>query len=207
MKLQAGTVHRNGRRFGAGFTLMEMMVAVGISGLAIAMLTTFIVMVARSTSGIVKQSVVNGQAGYTSEFIFSRVRFATSVSASGNVLTLGFDDNINVDSNNDKKAYNDQDHYEVFMFNNGDGNDATTSNNKMLYKKNSAVLVTNVLISSGIAKLPGKSVFSVVNGATVLLNYGLTDNYAADGYQQCDVQAIFVARNRPDNAAVITILP
>lgn len=193
----------------AAFTLAETMVAVSISSIVFAMLATFIVMAARSTSGIVKQSVVNGQAGRTSEYIFSRVRYATSVavSGSGTVLTLGYDTNYLVDSNNDKKAYNDKDRYEVFQFINGDGNDATTANNQLIYKANSSVASTNVLISSGLAKLPGKAVFVLTNEATVLLNYGLADSYAADGYQRCDVQAIFVARNRPDSATVISILP
>lgn len=197
------------RQLRTAFTLVELMIAVTISTMVIAMTSTFIVMAARSTAGIVKQSVINGQAGHSSEFIFSRIRFATSVSVSGsgNVLTLGFDTNFLVDANSDKKAYNDQNYYEVFLFSNGDGDDTTMDNNQLLYKPNSTVATTNVLISSGIVKLPGKSVFSVTNGATVLLNYGLTDSYAADDYQRCDVKAKFVARNRPDSLTVISIVP
>lgn len=202
----------SGVRRRAAFTLTELLFAVGISTVVLAMTGTFIAMAARSTSGIVTQTVLNTQAGRTSEFIFDRVRFATSMSndVSGNMLTLGFDDDPAVDSDNDKKTYNDKNHYEIFQFTNGDGDDATTADNRLIYysKTNSTVGLTNVLIKSSVGKLPDKPVFGVTNvTTTVLLNYRLVDSYDSDGYQSCIVQAAFLARNRPDPSTVISILP
>lgn len=196
----------------AGFTLTEMLVAVGISTVVLAISGTFIMMAARLTSGIVRQTTINDQSGRTSEFIFNRIRFATSlaVDTNGTTLTLGFDDDFTTDSSSppDKKAYNDQDHYEMFQFVNGDGNDATTADNRLIYKARTNEASTNVLISSAVRKLPNKKFFVLTNDlTTILVNYGLVDDYASDGYQASDVETAFVARNRPDSSLLITILP
>jgi len=197
--------NRRWRRLRA-FTLMELLIAVAISSVVLAITATFIAMAARSTSGIVKQTELNSQAGRTSEFIFNRVRFATSISndSSGDTLTLGFDDDLNVDSDNDKKAYNDKDHFEIFQL----ITNTATADYRLIYKSDATVARTNVLIKNSVAKLPGKLVFVVTNSATtVLLNYLLVDKYAPDGYQSCAIQTSFVARNRPDPASMISILP
>lgn len=191
------------------FTLVELMMAVGIASIVIAMTTTFIVMAAKGISGIAKQSKINDEASYTSEFVFKRIRYATStmIDGSGNTLTLGFDDNCEVDSNNDKKTYNDQDHYEILQFVNGDGNDATTADNQLIYT-NGLTHERLVLISSYISKFPNQPVFSIrTNSAAVYVRYGLTDDNANDGHQHVDIQSRFVPRNRMDASSTIMIVP
>jgi hypothetical protein len=191
---------------------MELMVAASISTVVLAMSGAFLAMSARTTAGIVQQTTINTQAGRTSQFIFDRVRFATSMTndGAGNTLTLGFDDNPDADSDGDKTTYNDKNHYEIIQFLNGDGNDATTKDNRLITyaRTNSTFGQTNVLLQSAIGKLPGRNIFVVTNQTTtVLLNYLLVDSYATDGYQSCAVSTDFVARNRPDPSAVIKILP
>lgn len=201
-----------GFRHPAAFTLMEMLVAVGISSLMLAMTSTFAIMTARSTSGVVQQAVINDQAGRVSELIFNRVRFATSlaVDATGNTLTLSFDDDFMTDSSipPDKKTYNDRDHYEVFQFLTGDGSDATTTDNRLIYKPRSDVAITNVLLRSAIRKLPNVKIFVLTNEtSTVLMHFGLVDSYSTDGYQEVDIKTAFLARNSPDTSKLIKILP
>ncbi len=122
----------------SAFTLMEVMVALAVSSLILGGVMTFLDMASKSLSGTASQTVVNQRAGNSSESIFRRVRFATSVSnsndASGNTLRLGFDDDSSIDRNNDGKSYNDQDHYEVFQFQNGDGSDDTIADNSLIYR-------------------------------------------------------------------------
>lgn len=71
-----------------------------------------------SISAITVQSTINQQAGNAIEFIQMNARLATSISndTSGNILTLGLDDNSATDSNGDGKTYNDRDHYGRFQF-------------------------------------------------------------------------------------------
>jgi prepilin-type N-terminal cleavage/methylation domain-containing protein len=205
MKSTPPTNQPPGPRRLAAFTLVELMVAVAISTVLLAMSGTFIILAARSSSGIVQQAMLNERAGRTTEFIFQRIRFATSMTqdVTGNVLTLGYDTNYLVDSDGDKKAYNDRDYYEVFQFLNG----ATSDSSSLVYKPNANVAKTNVLLKSGVRKLPNKNVFTVTNGATVIVRFGLVDSYATDGYQEVDVKATFVARNRPPASQVVSILP
>ena len=63
-----------------GFTLTEMVMAVGILGIIIAGLAVFAEMATRSVSGITAQSFLNEQAGHAAEFILARVRLANTVS-------------------------------------------------------------------------------------------------------------------------------
>ena len=211
MKPQPPAQQPPGTRPRAAFTLLELMIAAALSTVVLAVSATFILMSAQSSSAIVQQAQLNERAGHASEFIFERIRFATSITQdiSGNTLTLGYDTNFLVDSDvpPDKKTYNDHDYFETFQFVNGDGNDTSTTNNCLIYKPRADLAITNVLIKTGVRKLPNKPVFTVTNGATVIVRFGLLDCFASDGYQEVDVKATFVARNRSSTTQVITILP
>jgi type II secretory pathway pseudopilin PulG len=195
----------------SAFTLVEIMVALGVSVLLLSGALTFIDMAGKSLSGTTSQAAVNQRAANTSEFIFRRVRFATTVSntndTSGNTLQLGFDDNMAVDSDGNGKPYDDRDHYEVFQFQNGDGNDDTVADNRLIYIANASQTNFVVLVPAGVRKLPGRNVFAVTNVSAVYVNYAVVDAYARDGYQSCDIQTLFVARNRPTTTNTFTILP
>jgi hypothetical protein len=185
------------------------MMALGIAMLLIAGATTFIAMASRTVSAITSQTFLNDRVSHASAFIFSRVRLATSSSTdpSGTTLTLGFDDDYKKDTDDDKNLYNDRDHFEIFQFVNGDGNDTTLADNQLLYKPRSDQPETNVLLPSGVRQLPGWNIFAVTNSATILLHFGVADAYENDRYQACDIQTVLVPRNRPIATNMITILP
>jgi len=193
----------------SGFTLVEVLVASTLGLLVLSGAMLFMDFAGKSFSGIAAQSLVTGQAGNAIEFIQSRARLATSVSndASGNVLILSFDDDFTKDSNKDEKPYNDRDHLEQFQFRNGDGKDSTTSDNSLIYLPLANETSNRVLIPSGLHKLPGKNVFSVTNGATVLVRFGIIDSYARDHYQGIEIQGTVVPLNRPSVTNVVSIIP
>jgi prepilin-type N-terminal cleavage/methylation domain-containing protein len=196
----------------AAFTLMELMIAMTISTVVLAFTVTFVTIAARTTSGIVQQTTINTQAGQTSLYLFDKVRYATSITndTSGNTLTLGFDDNPESDSDNDKTTYNDKNRFVIIQFRNGDGKDSTLDDNQLIAysRTNSTFGPTNVLIASSIGKLAGRNVFTITNQTTtVIVNYLLADSFDTDGYQSSAVSSYFIARNRPDPGGVIKILP
>ncbi|MDB6067294.1 MAG: hypothetical protein JWR26_3502 [Pedosphaera sp.] len=206
MNLQ--TARQSGRGSGqSAFTLMEVMVAGGIGLLVIALCMDFVAVTGRALSGTTAQTVLNGEGGYVLAFIKDRVRLATVVSndASGNTLTLGYDDNPNVDSDGDGVAYNDKDHFERFQVQ----NIGTTSSptNILVYYANITNSANRALIKSGVANLPGWNVFTVTNRATVLIRLGIVDSYARDYFQAIDIQGAAVALNRQATTNLITILP
>ena len=207
---------KDGLRRSAAFTLVELMIAMGIASIAIAIVSTFIVMAAKGINGIVKQTAINDQASYAGEFMFNRIRFATStaVATDGNTLSMTFDDNCELDSTNsnvnsrDGIAYNDRDHFEYFHFLNGDGNDGTYADNQLVYS-NALTKERRVLISAWVSKLTNQPVFFVQTNTSpaVFVRYGLTDDKVMDGYQHVDIRTRFVPRNRNDNDNAITISP
>lgn len=194
-----------------GFTVTELLVAMGISAVVLAGVATLLSLAATSLSGTTSQTSINYRASSTSEFISSRIRFATKVDNGGdfdgNTVRAAFDDNLSVDSDGDSIAYNDKDHNEIFQFQNGDGKDGTLADNRLIYKPRENQPGTVVLIASGVRPLPGKQVFVVTNGATVLMNFAVVDNYARDGYQTCDIQGAVVPRNRAASTNVVASLP
>jgi len=199
-----------GRRQQA-FSLMELVTAAGLSTFVLAGLVAFMDMAGKSLSGTAGQSVITHRAGNASEFIFRRVRFATLLSdggdTSGNTLRLGIDDDYTVDHDGNGKSYDDQDHYEVFQFLNGDGQDSTLADNSLIYKPREDQTNFTVLIPSGVRKLPGRKIFTQTNVCAVYVNFSVADPYAADGYQTCDIQSVFLARNRPTATNNFAILP
>jgi prepilin-type N-terminal cleavage/methylation domain-containing protein len=200
---------------GRGFTLMELMVASAIAFIFLTIGAVFVRFASTAISGITSQSVMNDQAGYTVQFIQDRARLATSISndTSGNILTLGFDDNFSADSNGDGKRYNDRDHYEQFWF---IGTSATNVyTNLLVYLPNGSPTNTpvlnatnhQVLIASGVRKLLGQNVFSVVSSSIAIIKFGIVDSYDLDHHQSIDIQTTAVPLNRTDVTNIISILP
>jgi len=194
----------------SAFTLVEIMVASSIGLLVIAGAMTFLQFANISLSGTIAQTGMNQQAGNAIEFIQSRVRLATSVSndASGNVLTMSFDDNPVVDSDGDGIPYNDKDHYEQFQFLGLNGDTNATATNRLIYILNTASPANQqVLIPSGVRNLPGYNIFTVTNKSTVIVRFGVVDTYTFDHYHSIDIQATAVPLNRPAQTSFISILP
>ena len=166
----------------------------------------FINFAAVSMSAITAQSNVNEQAANAIQFFQSRARVATSVSndSAGTILTMGFDDNYNADSDGDSLAYNDRDHVETFQIV-GASTNILSSTNSLVYTTTNGF--RKVLIPSGVCKLPGRNIFTVTNTSTVLLRFAIVDTYALDRYQSIDIQSTAVILNRRLATNIISILP
>ena len=193
----------------SGFTVIELLVASSIGLLVMAGTMAFFQFANISLSGTTAQTLLNQQAGNTMEFIQSRVRYATSVSndASGNVLTMSFDDNPAVDSDGDGTTYNDKDHYERFQFVGVNGSTNTTSSNRLVYIPDITETNQRVFISAGVHNLPSYNIFTTTNTATVIVRFGIVDNYVRDHYQSIDIQATALCLNHPPLTNFVGIIP
>jgi Tfp pilus assembly protein FimT len=215
MKFQSrdttGVTARRRRRAAAGraFTLVELLIGLILSVMTLGAAVGFTMLATRSFSGTVTQSTLNAQAGYLMEFIQLRARVAIRISldASGNSLTLSFDDDTSVDSDNDGTAYNDQDHQEEFVVRDSDGQLATTRDNSLIYRPKIGTAGEQVLIPSGIRRLPNRNFFTVTNGSAVLVNFGIVDSYARDYYQAIEIQGTVLPLNRTLSTNFVSVLP
>ncbi len=200
-----------GWRLGAktGFTLLEVMVASSILVVVVGGAVTFMSFAGVSASGITTQNIASGQAGLAVELIQSRTRFATSMSINpaGNVLTLGIDEDYTKDYDGDGKTYNDQNHFERFMFVGVNStNAAACSSNRLVYISNVASNSTRVLVPKGVRNLPLYNIFTVTNGVTALIRFGIVDGNRRDYYQAVEIQGMAVSLNR-NTTNFISILP
>jgi prepilin-type N-terminal cleavage/methylation domain-containing protein len=200
---------RSARHRRRGFTLMEMLIATGITSVIAGGAMMFMFVGGKMMAGLAVQTAMNDQASDVTEFVVRRVRRATSVSTSsgGNILQLGFDDNYTQDSNKDGSISNDRDHYESFEFLNPDGNSSTLADNQLVYRARTNGPVTLVLVPNGIEPLPRQAVFAVTNRATVLFSFKLADGAAGNGLQGCDIRTVVVARNRTAATNTVTVIP
>jgi len=190
-----------------------MLVAMGISALVLTGVATFISMAATSLSGTASQTFINYRTSSAGEFIFRRIRLATKVDnggdTNGTTLRVGIDENPAVDSNTNSIPYDDQDHWEIFQFQNFSSTNGAkvVADNRLSYQPDGSKPQTVVLIASGIRALPGKLIFALTNGATVLVNFAVVDNYSRDGYQTCDIQGAITSRNRAFSTNSIANIP
>lgn len=192
------------------FTLLEVLVASSCAVLIIACVFVFMNFARVAVSGIMAQTMVSNTAAHAIAFIQSRIRLATSVKTdvSGNTLTLGFDDNYNVDSNSDGLPYNDQDHYETVQFTGTNGtNSANSSSNRLIYTPKVGVSGNSILVPFGVRNLPGLNIFSLGSPNTVILRFGVVDSGTRDRFQSIDIQSTGVSLNRPASSSVIGITP
>jgi hypothetical protein len=182
----------------AAYTLTEYLVAVGVIGLLALAGTVFVESTGRTLESVTTQSGFNQMAGHAAEFLMQRIRLANSASnsSSGDVLTLSFDDNPDVDSNGDKLTWNDKDHFEEFRLNSGDGQVPTLTDNTITYHTN--VMSTNsaILVPGYARKLSNQPIFALTNQSTVLINFGLlfTNRYAQS--QMIEIRTKARLRNR-----------
>ena len=188
------------RRARAAFTQPELLVATAIAMFVMSGFFVFSDFAGRSLAGITRQNLLNQKAGYAADYMVSRVRLATWVTndASGNTLFLAFDDDVNTDSDADGLRGNDRDHWELFQFQNGDGSDTTLANNQLIYRPNTNSTASTTLISANVRKVPGVPVFTITNGASVLINYGMLDSGTGARSQTIEIRTQAVRRNRPD---------
>jgi prepilin-type N-terminal cleavage/methylation domain-containing protein len=192
------------------FTLMEVLVASSIAGTATVAALVFMNFARISVSGIMAQAKVSDSAARAIAHIQSRIRVATSITAdaSGNTLTLGFDDDYSTDSDGDGVTYNDHDHYETFQFIGTNGtNSITALSNRLVYTPKVGVAGRQDLLSSGVRNLPGYNIFSVPYPGTVVIRFGVVDSITRDRFQGIDIQATGLSLNRPASSSVVGVLP
>lgn len=193
----------------AAFTVVEVIIACTLGLMVLAAAVTFMHLAGKSISGAITQSTLNAQAGTLIEFIQLRTRLATriNVDTNGNLLTLGFDDDTNVDSDSDGTPYNDQNHEEEFTARDGDGQINTTDDNSLVYQPRKGIAQQRTLIPAGLRKLPGRNFFTLTNASTVLISFGVVDSYTRDFYQGIDIQGTAVPLNRGLSSNFVSILP
>jgi hypothetical protein len=168
-----------------------MMIVTSLVVMVIGMLFLLSEGTGRSLLSITTQTSYNQLAATTTEAILARIRLANFASndASGNILTLSFDDDPDVDSNGDRITWNDQDHFEQFLF---QTNSAETC---IAYRPDTNKPVTLVIIPSGLRKLAGKPVFDVSN-TTVRVHFGLIATNASPLSQAIEIRAKGTLRNK-----------
>lgn len=183
----------------SAFSLTEVMVASAIVATLLGGFMTFTDFTMRGFAGITRQSTLNQKSGHAADFVLSRVRLANFITndATGKTLYLGFDDNLAADTDADGNPYNDRDHYEMFQFDNGDGTNSTTGDNRLIYRPNTNTSLVQVLIPDGLRLISTSNVFSVANRTLVYVNFGAMDNFSSDGYQIVEVRTKGVCRNSP----------
>jgi type II secretory pathway pseudopilin PulG len=191
------------------FTLVEVMVATSIGLFVMAGAMWFLWFSGLAVSGVTAQALTTRRAANAIEFIQSRARFAVSVTndSSGNVLTLGYDDDPSTDSDHDGTAYNDNDHYERFQFVGVNGSTTASTTNSLIYFSDITRTNHQSLIPTGVRNLPGYNIFTVTNRSTTIIRFGVVDSYALDRYQSIDIQATAVPLNRTASTNFIAILP
>ena len=181
----------------AGFTVAEFTVAMGLAVLITGMFAVFSEGTGRSMASLTMQSSLNQVAGNGTEFIISRIRLANTgqVDTAGNTLTLGFDDNPDVDSDGDKIAWNDRDHYAQFQFVDLDGFSTTLDNNEMIYRTNTSNTASTVLVPASLRRLSSLPFFQITN-STVLINFGLLSTNDRAMSQAIEIRTKALMRNR-----------
>jgi hypothetical protein len=201
----------NGRGGNAGYTLVELAVASTLGLMVLAGGYSFLSFALKAFSGVSAQTVMNDKGGNAVEFIEARARFATymATSSSGNTLTLGIDENYNVDLDGDGKTYDDKDHYEQFQFvGNNSTNVLACATNQLIYIPNTNSTARRVLISGGVRNLPGFKIFSTTNTVITVIRFGIADPSPNDHYQAIDLQGSAVSLNRPwTTNSIISITP
>ena len=194
------------RRRTSAFTLVEMLMATGVTGLILGVALVFTTFASVNISGITSQSNLNDKAANALQMIQDHARVATLVSnnASGTILTLGFDNDYLVDSDGDTIAYNDANRFETFAIV-GTSTDILNSTNKLVFTNTNGV--SNTLVSQGVVNFPGNKYFLVTNKATALIRFSVVDNFSLDRYQTVDIQSTAVLLNRRSTTNLIAILP
>ena len=179
------------------FTVMEFVIATGLTVLMVGALMVLSTGMGKSIVSITSQATYNQNAGNGIEVIINRVQLANfaSNSPSGNSLTLSFDDDPEVDSNGDGITWNDQDHFEQFMYKSTGTNWDSANDNFIGYKTNKNVARTNIVVPSTVRKLSGQNIFFVSNN-TVWINFGLLTTNQSPFSQAVEIRTKAAFRNK-----------
>jgi type II secretory pathway pseudopilin PulG len=196
---------RRARRPEAGFNIVEMLIGVGIIGVAVSAMVVFTEVAMRSLASVNQQAQANQKVGYLSAFVMQRVRLANFMTNNPGQteILLAFDDDTASDANGDENAYNDRDHYEVIRFDDGDSNPLTTADNRILYVPDTNKNDTVVLMDGGAKYLPGTNLFvmadhpaGTTNGyRTVHLNVGFYYEEGGNRTQTIELRTSAFRRN------------
>jgi Tfp pilus assembly protein PilW len=200
--------HATRGRARLAFTLVEVMVATALGLLVMGGVMAFLWFCGLGVSGVSAQALCNQRAGNAAEFIQSRAHFAigASMTNSGNVLTLAFDDDPTYDSDKDGITYNDTDHREQFQFVGVNGTN-NFAGNSLIYIPDITKSNRVVLIPTGVRNLPGYPIFTVTNSATTIIRFGIVDGYGRDHFQSIDIQSMAVPLNRAKATNMISAFP
>ena len=184
-------------RGNAAFTIVEVVISLGLVVVLVGMLVGLSEGTGRTIVSITNQTTENQAVGNGIEFIMARIRLANTASndATGNVLTLSFDDNPYVDSNGDGLTWNDKDHYEQFIYKTTDTNWSTLDDNYICYKANVNTASTNIIVPSSVRKLSSTTVFAVSN-TTVWINFGLLTTNSTPLSQAIEIRTKVTMRNK-----------
>jgi prepilin-type N-terminal cleavage/methylation domain-containing protein len=196
--MNAALRHHPPRAGRSAFTVTELLVAVAIASVILAAVSVFFTTGMRTVQQIATQAIATRGLAETQARLGENVRAAISltVANNGNHLTLAFDENPAADSNGDGDPYNDTNRVARFEFRNGDGRDATTTNNSLVLIPNTTL--TNefrVLLPAGVRKLPGLPVFTLASTNRVQINLGTVDNVGNSKTQNAEMKATLVRRN------------
>ena len=177
---------------------MEVVIAMSLGVLVVGAFAVFTESTGRTLVSLTSQSSHNQYAGNGTEFLISRIRQANTayVDSAGITLTLGFDDNPDVDSNSDKIKWNDRDHFERFQYVDGDSSATTLTDNKIVYWTNIAAGGSNTIVPADTRKLASQPIFNLANGSTVQINFGLLTTNSTPFSQAIEIRTTAVLRNR-----------
>lgn len=202
--MRSAVQHPN--RTAAGFNIIELMIGVGIIGVAVSAMVVFTEVAMRSLASVNQQALANQKVGHLSAFLTQRVRlanFMTNTSAQTEML-LAYDDDTSKDSDGDENPYNDRDHYELIQFAPGDGNPLTISDNQIVYLADTnKVDETVVLVDGGVKYLPSTNLFvmtdhpaGTTNGyRTVHINVGFFYEEGGNRTQTIELRTTAFRRN------------
>jgi len=193
------SVRTRGRVQQAAFTLVELMVAMGVAAIVLGSVAAFSITGMRTVEHIATQATMTQNIGETHGLLSENIRSAVSmaVTQGGNRLILRFDENPAVDSNGDGIPYNDTNRTARFNFLDGDGSDSTITNNSFVFiRDTSQSNEVKVLLSSGVRKLPGLPIFATVGTNGMLrINLGVVDNAGGKQNQTIELKTTMILRN------------
>lgn len=173
-----------------GFTLIELLIAMGI----LIIVTAGILFIYTTTWGYLKASTayitVSGGGRNTIERIVRPIRQANSI----NVINDGDRIEIRYDDNDDPTPGVDDDRNIAFYFDNGDGDDASISDNGIYSDSDNNPLTPDRVIVSRVMKIGAEDIFSR-DGREVTIKFKVQDDYTNDGYQAQDVKTMVFIRN------------
>ena len=169
-----------------GFTLVELLIAIFVATLLGGLVVFFVANSTRSLVQISLQTQFTNSSAHTTLLMVNKIRRAGSatVTDNGATLTLEFDDDSTVDTDNDGDLYNDIDHTEIFQYVPANTPGKNTNDYNILTYQSAAGLPIKTLLS-GITKIESTDIFSedVSNSRKIDISFEVTKD-AANGSRQ-----------------------